>query len=199
LLKVALEKNNEHVQEVNNLVNRSHHSNSQANIMNELRLDNEVSRIISQNVSPNKIDNGNKKNLNSVLHQESTDIATQEYSTRISQKYIGEPDDRHLEKTTSREVILNTHTIHEVSSHNDDLKVVQKPESRQSEGVPPNAEFLGFVKAMLENEIDDDEIINEIEKQVLLENKDFEDELDSLRHDIKQQDQKIRDIKKQKY
>jgi hypothetical protein len=132
-------------------------------------------------------------------YQESTEIATEEHTTRISQKYIGEPDDHHLQKTTSREVILNTHTIHEVSDYNDDLKVVQQSETPKIDDAPSNVAFLGFVKAMLENEVDDDDIITEIEKQVLLENKDFEDELDNLRYDIKQKDQEIRDIKKQKY
>jgi len=45
----------------------------------------------------------------------------------------------------------------------------------------------------------DEDIITEIEKQYLLDNKDFEDELDEIKHETKMQDNEIRQLKKQKY
>jgi hypothetical protein len=199
LLKVALEKNNEHVQEVSQLVNQPQHSYSQVNLLNDLRLDNEVSRILSQNMSPKRNLGSNMKHMISALNQESTDIATDENTARVSQKNVVETPNRHLYKTTSREVILNTNTIPESSVHNDDLKIVEEKRNPEEEETQPNAAFLEFIKSLMENEIDDNDIITEIEKQVLLENKDFEDELDNLKHDIKQQDDELREIKKQKF
>lgn len=199
MLKVALEKNNEHVNEVSQLVNQPHNSYSQVNLLNDLRLDNEVSRILSQNMSPKRNLGSNKKHMISALNQESTDIATDENTARVSQKNVVETPDRQLYKTTSREVILNTNTILENSIQNDDLQIVQEKLSPDEEDTQPNAAFLEFINSLLENDVEDNDIITEIEKQVLLENKDFEDELDNLKHDIKQQDDELREIKKQKY
>ena len=123
LLKVALEKNNEQVHEISQIVNDQTHSKCQIDMFNDFRLDNEVNKIITQ-VSPARNINFNK-HQSSALQQESTDIATDENTARVTVKPLGMTPQK-LHENGSREVILTTNTIPEISTQNDDLRVVQE-------------------------------------------------------------------------
>lgn len=166
LLKVALEKNNEQVQEISEILNEQGSADAHQNMLRELRLDNEVSKIISQGRSPHRNMHEHQKHMTSAIQQESTDFATDENTARVSQKVFDTPD-RNMPTTTSREVILNTQTIPESHTQNDDLNVVTEdaPQETVEEENAQNEEFLNFVQSMLDNEeVDTEDIITEIGK-----------------------------------
>lgn len=190
-----MKNNNEQVQEINEIVQEPQDFQPRIDAFNEFKLDNEVNRIINQGGSVKRNLGSNKKHLSSAIQQESTDIATDENTARISHKaQYDSPENQKLTKNTSREVIMNTHTIPESSMQNDDLNIVTEQQPTEQE--EKEIDFLDYVKYLLDNqEAEPEEIITEIEKNTLLENKTFEDELDDLKHEIKQYDQDIRDLK----
>jgi hypothetical protein len=201
LLKVALEKNNEQVQELNQIVSQPQNTRNHLDMFSEFRLDNEVHRIINQS-SPSKRNLAvYKKHHTSAIHQESTDIATDEYTARVSNKLQIETPDQKLSKATSREVILPTQTIPESSTQNEDLRIINESVRQEPENVQKHTEFLDYIKYLLENDEENssEDIITEIEKQFLLDNKDFEDELEEIKFEIREREDEIRQLKKQKY
>lgn len=52
LLKVALEKNNEQVDEINQIIDAQPRSKSKFELYNELRADNEIQKIVSEGATP---------------------------------------------------------------------------------------------------------------------------------------------------
>lgn len=197
LLKVALERNNEQVKEANEILAEQENRKSTFGGYEEYRMDNEVNRIINKE---SKRSFSNRKHFNSVLHQESTDIATDENTARFSVKPTLESPNQKLSKAVSKEVIMPTQTIPESSLQNEDLNEIRES---QHEETPQNkdTDFLEYVNYLLENWNNDDpeEIITEIEKNTLLENKAFEDELEDLKYETRQVNEEIRQLKKQKY
>lgn len=166
----------------------------------EFKLDNEVNRIINEGPSAPQF-GLIKKHQASGLYQESTDIATDENTARKSNKMTESPARSGL-KTVSKEVVLDTaQTIREDSIQtvqNRDLREIdegnEEPRSKEDD-------FLDYIKYLLENrdKTSDEEIITEIEKQYLLDNKEFEDELEEIKYQISEKEEEIRQIKKQKY
>ena len=188
-------------------VNNSH---SQVNILNEMRLDNEISKIIHQERSPYLYHNKNLMNINETsqekimngIHQESTNIATDKNTVRVSIKAHFDSVDQNLPTSASREIGLNEHEILENSPQNEDLLMVKENEEveQNSEKLAPNEQFLKFISDLMDSEaVSNEDIITEIEKQVLIENKDFEDELDEIKSQCFDYDTEIRELKKQKY
>ena len=125
------------------MVQQTQNSQSQANILNEIKLDQEVSHIINQRKSLNRNFKSNHQQITSVLHQESTEIATDQNTARVSLKAHVESLDQNLPTSASREMIMNTQTIPETSFHNDDLQIVKEQiATEQDENPAENQEFL---------------------------------------------------------
>ena len=131
-MKVALEKN-EQLEELSKLVEDNKTVRNQFEIFNEIRLDNEVNNIISQELSPrNTGPGGSTIHQTSAIHQESTDMATDENTARFDKKLNLETPGGKLTKDNSKEMLMNTQgTSYRTPVQNDDLLVVQ--ESQQEE------------------------------------------------------------------
>ena len=52
LLKVALEKNNEQVQELNDIIQTQPRSKSKFELYNELKIENEIQKIVTEGATP---------------------------------------------------------------------------------------------------------------------------------------------------
>uniref|UniRef100_A0A7S3NU71 Uncharacterized protein n=1 Tax=Euplotes crassus TaxID=5936 RepID=A0A7S3NU71_EUPCR len=195
LLMIALDRKRELDEEMNQPENDQADAKNQANLYNEMKLDNEVSKIIYQDPADNKKVKTSNKHYKSIANQESTEFATDEKTARISVKRHFESMDQNLPTTDSREIVLNTQTVPDNSLQNEDLSIV-KPHLASTKQEKVNEGFINFIgELMSTSAIEDQEIITEIEKQVLIENKDFEDELGAIKEETKFIDDEIRELK----
>jgi hypothetical protein len=194
-----LERNADHSNSLDHLFADQPTRNS-IDTYTEFKLDNEVNRIINE--GPSLPQTGSiKKHQTSALQQESTDIATDEYTARKSNKLTESPTKSCL-KTVNKEIVLDTaQTILEDSLQTVQNKDLQDVNEGEGGSQSKEADFLDYIKYLLENrdQTSEEEIITEIEKQYLLDNKEFEDELEEIKYQISQKEEEIREAKKQKY
>lgn len=194
---IALERKKELDEEVKTFDEHSPNAESQENLYNDIRLDNEVSKIIYQKTETKT--KPTQKHHKSTAVQESTEFGTDGNTARISIKPHFESMEQNFPTSDSREVILHTQTIGD-SLQNDDLSAVKPPHQSTTEEVHRNEELLNFIGELMSAEsVPTEEIITEIEKQVLIENKDFEDELMAIKKETERVDRQTREYKKQKY